>query len=167
MKSLKQAVCFLLVGLLCTVIIYPLLHELGHSLAAIALGGEIVQLSWLPIPSVLCKMNSPNTSPNVIVGLSGMILPALLCIFVRSNRFWVWYLVFIMKLTAAWSLVLAGLSVFLFQKGITLPNDDMAIILERAPDQWWIYALLIILLFLAVCLSVGKSKPVRRIISVI
>ena len=39
MKSIKQAVCFLLVGLLCTVIIYPLLHELGHSLAAIALGG--------------------------------------------------------------------------------------------------------------------------------
>lgn len=166
MKSIKQAVCFLLVGLLCTVIIYPLLHELGHSLAAIALGGEIVQLSWLPIPSVLCKMNSPNTSQYVIVGLSGMIFPALLCIFVRSNRFWVWYLMFIMKLTAAWSLVLAGLSVFLFQKGITLPNDDMTIILERAPDQWWIYALLIILLFLAVCLSVGKSKPVRRIISV-
>ena len=125
MKSIKQAVCFLLVGLLCTVIIYPLLHELGHSLAAIALGGEIVQLSWLPIPSVLCKMNSPNTSQYVIVGLSGMIFPALLCIFVRSNRFWVWYLMFIMKLTAAWSLVLAGLSVFLFQKGITLPNDDM------------------------------------------
>ena len=103
MKSIKQAVCFLLVGLLCTVIIYPLLHELGHSLAAIALGGEIVQLSWLPIPSVLCKMNSPNTSQYVIVGLSGMIFPALLCIFVHSNRFWVWYLVFLMKLTAAWS----------------------------------------------------------------
>lgn len=165
MRNAKNALHFLSVGLLCAVVIYPFLHELGHSLAAVAFGGEVVQISWLPLPAVRCRLHTHDALQYVTVGLSGMVFPALLCLFARSNRFWVWYAIFIIRLICAWSLLLAGLSLLLFRSGRGLPYDDMTAILEKTPAQSGLYGLLIAALLFAVCLAVSRSHPIRRIVA--
>ena len=89
MRKIERPVWLLPIGLLCAVMIYPFLHELGHSLTAILLGAEILQITWFPLPSVLCGMSSLNTLKYVLVGLNGVVFPGILCLVISSNRFWI------------------------------------------------------------------------------
>lgn len=167
MRKIERPIWLLPIGLLCAVIIYPFLHELGHSLTAILLGAEILQITWFPVPSVLCRMSSLNTMRYVLVGLSGVVFPVTLCLFISSNRFWIWYSIFVMRLIVIWSLILAEISLFLFHRGIAFSNDDITLILEKTPKLDWLYGLLIVALLFAVCISVSKSKPIQRISEII
>lgn len=48
--------------------VYPLLHECGHSLLAIILGADILELELWPHPHVLCNMKNLSSTSQVTVG---------------------------------------------------------------------------------------------------
>ena len=43
-------------GLLTAIIIYPVLHEFGHSLVAIAVGAKVVDFTLFPTPNLMCDV---------------------------------------------------------------------------------------------------------------
>lgn len=44
------------IGLTAATVIYQFLHESGHSVAALIVGGKIVEYHLFPIPYVLCDV---------------------------------------------------------------------------------------------------------------
>ena len=75
MKDTIKAIGLFIVGLAVAVIVYPVLHELAHSLVAIAVGARVVEINILPVPSVLCDIQAVDNTGIVAIGMSGMLLP--------------------------------------------------------------------------------------------
>ena len=74
---MKLALIFfalLILGMVTVLIIYPFLHESGHSLAVVLLGGSVESFNILPVPYISCQMKEYNKIDFLIVGFSGMLL---------------------------------------------------------------------------------------------
>ena len=164
MHQKRKAACLLPMGLFCAAVLYPFLHELGHSLTAIAFGAEVMEVRWLPLPSILCGMDPGNVVGYAAVGMGGITFPAVLSLLSRPiRRFWPWYAAFVIKLICIWSLLLSACSILLFRIGIVVPKDDMAQIMRRHPDWGPLYAVWVAVLLLALSVSLIRSKPLQRI----
>ncbi len=48
MKDFLKIIGIILVGLFTAVIIYPMLHEAGHSLIALTVGADVVEFNLFP-----------------------------------------------------------------------------------------------------------------------
>ena len=74
-EDFSRVLFLLAVGLFTAAVMYPLLHEAGHSLAALLLGGRVVELRLFPIPSVLCDVGGIGSAGLVVFALCGAALP--------------------------------------------------------------------------------------------
>lgn len=74
MKAVVKAVNLLIVGLAVAVFIYPMLHELGHSVFALCVGSEVLDVTLFPFPSVVCCMDTQKDIAVALVGFGGMLL---------------------------------------------------------------------------------------------
>ena len=61
MKDILKYLGLFFVGLFVAIIIYPFLHEAGHSMAAILVGAKVIDFNLLPLPYVTCEVSSLNT----------------------------------------------------------------------------------------------------------
>ena len=101
MKNTVKLLGVLFFGLLTAVIIYPILHESGHSVAAVLSGAEILEFNLFPFPNILCNMTNISNIGRVFIGLNGMILPvvfsAVISLLSKNKNFWIWYVTFILN----------------------------------------------------------------------
>ena len=91
MKDTRKLLGILFFGLLTAVVIYPFLHETGHSIAAFLLGAEVLEFNLFPIPNVLCNMKNLPDNRIFLVGLDGLFFPVLFAAVIQKvfhNRFW-------------------------------------------------------------------------------
>ncbi len=112
-------------------IIYPLLHELGHALATIVLGGRLGGFSMTPLPHVESGL-SYNSSPLkiAVISLSGMLFPVLICIpFLKLRRF-AGYVVVLILLISAIACVVELCIVIQYSAGDIVENDDIVLFLQ-------------------------------------
>lgn len=150
LKLILKFFALLIVGLLIAVIIYPFLHETGHSLLAMIFGAKIMDFQILPIPSVLLKMSSSISEFDfVLIGLSGMLLPYLISILLPAKTFWKWYVRIALRLICMLSFTMSIASILMYQKGSPMPNDDITIILQNFP-QYMPFCFVILTLLLIV-----------------
>ena len=56
------------------VLLYPALHELGHSLATLVFGGKVIEFHLLPLPNMLCDGSSVGNAGLVTIASSGVAL---------------------------------------------------------------------------------------------
>ena len=56
------------------VLLYPALHELGHSLATLVLGGKVIEFHLLPLPNMLCDGSSVGNAGLVTIAVAGVAL---------------------------------------------------------------------------------------------
>lgn len=75
MKLTIKVTALFLVGLFIAVIVYPVMHELSHSVTAMLVGAEVVEINLFPLPNVLCDVAGIDEIGIVFIGLSGMIIP--------------------------------------------------------------------------------------------
>lgn len=79
-----------LIGLAVAIVVYPFLHESGHTLTTILLGGTIREFTMFPFASVLSDISQMPNTGLVIVGLSGVLFPLIISVAIHPKQFYFW-----------------------------------------------------------------------------
>lgn len=126
---MKKFILILALGLSSAVFIYPLLHELGHSLVAVILGARIKEITLYPVPSMLCNIENINYKSTYLIGLGGIIFPFLLSTVLTPSDFKFWYVNLNVRLISILYLSVSIFTIFGSQKAL-FENDDMVKVIE-------------------------------------
>lgn len=164
MKDTMKAIGLFVVGLTVAVIVYPVLHELAHSLIAIAVGARVIEINILPVPSVLCDVKSVDSTGMVAIGMSGMLLPYFLSAVIRPKSFWLWYANYIVKGISALAFVISTISTVCFLAGSPLPNDDTTQTLMTWSGGKWICLVISFSLAILAIVRLIQEKPLANCI---
>ena len=164
MKDTIKSIKLLVVGLINAIFLYPLIHEISHSIIAIIVGAKVVDINILPVPSVLCDIKQVESASIVFIGMSGMILPYILTTIIKPNCFWIWYINYVLKGISTLAFIISVVASVCFIMGNPLPNDDVTQILNVWENGKWICLIASILLAFYSILSMIRDKPVIRFI---
>lgn len=162
MKDTLKISGILFAGVFTAAFLYPLLHESGHSLAAVAVGAEIKEFNLYPLPSVLCNIGKLNGYEVILIGLGGILLPFASVVFIQPKGFWQSYIIFVMRGICLLSFLISFISILLFYNGKEIANDDMTTILQIDSSNGIIYVLILIILFIWTSIMIVKSHPLRK-----
>lgn len=162
MKDAMKIAAITIVGLIIAVIVYPFLHEVGHSLAAVIVGAKVEEFNLYPLPNVLCNVQSVGTMGLVVIGISGMLFPFLLTSMIQSKRFWSWYICFTTRGICLLSFAIALFAVVVFQTDLKMINEDITQVMQLTPDYKGVYMIVLLGLIVWDILLMAKSHPIRR-----
>ena len=162
MKDTIKAFGLFVVGLAVAVIVYPVLHELAHSLVAIAVGARVVEINILPAPSVLCDIQAVDNTGIVAIGMSGMLLPFFLSAVIKPTSFWLWYANYIVKGISALAFTISTISTMCFLTGKPLRNDDTTQTLMTWSDGKWICLAISLGLAIYAIVRMIKERPLAH-----
>ena len=162
MKFFLKISCLFIIGIITAVIVYPILHELSHSIMCIFWGAEIIEINMLPYPSVLCNVSDVDTIGTIVIGMSGMLLPYIFVNIIKVKFFWIWYATYIVKVISALAFVISNISSFCFLVGKPWPNDDTTQILMMWGDNKWIFLVILIILSIVAVFGLVSEKPLKK-----
>lgn len=163
MKDYLKVTIMTIIGFVCALLIYPLLHEGGHVLATLLLGGKCVEFRLLPLPYMVCDAGGIGTPELVAIGMSGILLPFLLSSVMYGKNFYIWFARLILRGITVLSLLIAVSVVILRKFGIIAQGDDITEILHLwSGGTVWITSACIVLCALMIALIV-RDKPIRKI----
>lgn len=144
------------IGLFVAIVGYPLLHELGHSLAAVLLAGKVLDFQLLPLPNILCDSTGLSTLFISIIGLSGMALPFLVSVCIRTKGYYLWFAGLILKGINFLSFFISIIAVFMYMGGNPINNEDVTQVISfQAMSPWQV---LIAVLLPAVYVSLQSQR---------
>ncbi len=162
MKDILKCMGLLVIGLFVSVIVYPVLHEGGHFIAAVLTGGDVVEVRLFPVSYIKCKASETNSNM-VIIGLGGMFLPMFLSLLFNSKNFWVWYGILLTKGICVLSFFISILSIVLYDLGVVLEDQDIVKVLTFWEEGLPFFIVLMILsLIISIC-SIVLQRPVYKI----
>lgn len=124
----------LIVGLFTAVLLYPALHELGHSLATLVFSGKVIGFHLLPLPNMLCDGSSVGNAGLVTIRLCGMLIPFLISISFKPKGLTVWYVMQLIKGISSLTFALSLMSLCGRRFGFRIANDDIINALNFWPD---------------------------------
>lgn len=153
----------LIVGLFTAVLLYPALHELGHSLATLMFGGKVIEFHLLPLPNMLCDGSSVGNAGLVTIGLCGMLIPFLISISFKPKHFTVWYVMQLIKGISSLAFALSLMSLFGRKFGFRIANDDIITALNFWPDGSAFFVITIIAFLLLAIYSICRQQPLKRL----
>lgn len=166
MKDAVKLLGVLFFGLLTAVIIYPFLHESGHSVAAVLSGVEILEFNLFPFPNVLCNMTNISNIGRVFIGLSGMIFPivfsAVISLLSKNKNFWIWYVTFILKGIGLLSTVMSIAAIFLFNIGKPIANEDVTQVMQDIPNSNIFILFLMSAITMWLIIKIKFDKPLEK-----
>lgn len=164
MKDFLKLFLIAVVGGLTAIILYPIIHEIGHGVSAIIFGVEVKELHIFPNAYVICDVSRTKEFGKIMIGLSGILLPFILSAFVQPKKFWGWYTCFILRGVCILSFGFSLIAIALFNFGREIENEDIVQVLKIEPMYAWIYALAFIVLMLIDLFLVAKSQPIQKCI---
>jgi len=148
MTDAKRGAMLLLLGLFTAVLLYPALHEGGHILVTLLLGGRIREVRLGAAASVLC---------------GGLGLPLVLAMLLRPKHFPLWYVVQLVKGISVLAILLSLISLIGCKYGVIVENDDIMNAVRLWPEG---RGVCLVLLCAGLLLSVGSicaARPVQRV----
>ena len=89
-KDVLKLALIIGIGFFMALIGYPFLHELGHIVASVLVGAEVLDLTLFPVPSVLCDVTGVDTIGLVIIGFGGAFFPLLFLLVIPKRWFVSW-----------------------------------------------------------------------------
>lgn len=165
MKDILKCMGLLFVGLFVAVIVYPFLHEAGHSVVAISVGAKVIDFNLFPLPYVACEVSRLNKISIVLIGLAGMFIPAIISIIFRPKSFWLWYGSFVMSGTCLLSLAISLVATILYLFGVTIKNEDIVQVIDAWNDGVFFIIISMLLSIVVIICSIMKQKPLNRIMA--
>lgn len=162
MKDVLKYFGLLAVGLLTAIFLYPFLHELGHTCAAIIFGRQVCDFRLFPIPSVMCEMDITNELAVIVVGFSGMLLPYLVSLVPPRKTFWIWYLWLIISGICLLSFAVSIAGIFMYASGGLMANEDITQIMRFTEEYYVLYLAILIVLFIIRTVQIVRTKPMKR-----
>lgn len=162
MKDAMKIAAITIVGLIIAVIVYPVFHEGGHSLAAVIVGAKVEEFNLYPLPNVLCNVQSVGTVGLMVIGMSGMLFPFLLTALIQPRKFWSWFICFATRGICLLSFAIALYAVAVFQTDLKMVNEDITQVMQLAPDFKGLFVIILIGLMVWDILLVVKSHPIQH-----
>jgi len=163
LKNTGRIVYLSILGFSVALVLYPLAHEAGHIISSMIFGGRICEVTWLPLPSVLCDMTGVSGAGIAVTGISGILLPFVISAAVHPKRFPVWYTALVFKGITLLSFVISAAELILNSFGITDADDDMIKVL----DYWNGGSIFLIFMCAAAGLvtafSIVRDRPAEKI----
>ena len=162
MKDFWKVISVTLAGCGIVMGVYPLLHESGHALVALAFGGKIESLHVFPAAYVVCNASGVSGWGRVAIGLGGMLLPFVLSAAVQPKSFWGWYVCLVIRGISALSFLLSSAAMVLFYCGKEMPSEDIVQVLKLAPECGPLYFAGFAALFAWGMVRIVASHPLRQ-----
>ena len=138
MTDAKRGAMLLLLGLFTAVLLYPALHEGGHILVTLLLGGRIREVRLGAAASVLC--GGLRHGELAAVAFGGVGLPLALAMLLRPKHFPLWYVVQLVKGISVLAILLSLISLIGCKYGVIVENDDIMNAVRLWPEgrgaQW-------------------------------
>ena len=163
MKDVLKYLGLFFVGLFVAIIIYPFLHEAGHSMAAILVGAKVTDFNLLPLPYVTCEVSNLNTTSMILIGLAGMFVPALISIIARPEPFWFWYCNLVIKFICFLSFAISFVAIVLYLFGVTIKNEDIVQVIQIWNNGVFVLIITMVLSMIGIIRSIIKQKPLIKI----
>lgn len=164
MRDILKYAGLFIVGLFVAIIIYPFLHEAGHSMVAILVGAKVIDFNLLPLPYVTCEVSNLNTTSMILIGLAGMFLPVLISIIVRPKSFWFWYCNLVMKFICFLSFAISFIAIVLYIFGVTIKNEDIIQVIDIWNNGVFVLIIIMALSMIGIVRSIMIQKPLIKIL---
>ncbi len=162
MKLFFKLAYMCLLGIMVTVIWYPVLHEMGHLFASVILGGTDINVQLFPVPFVSAMMTNPTKYHYTIVGLAGLVLPmtAFVC---RPKRFTVWFINEIVKCNVVISWLLSTVAIVCMICGKEWCNEDIVTVVKMGIgcEMMWLAACAFFVVLCSVLLI--RNRPLEKL----
>ena len=165
MKDILKYVGLFFVGLFVAIIIYPFLHEAGHSMAAILVGAKVIDFNLLPLPYVICEVSNLNKTSMILIGLAGMFVPALISVIVRPKSFWFWYCNLVIKIICFLSFVISFIAIALYLFGVIIKNEDIVQVIDIWNNGVFVLIITMVLSMIGIIRSIMLQKPLIKIMN--
>ncbi len=162
MKEYVKCFGLFVVGLLTAVIIYPFLHELGHVMMAYIVGAEVMEVTLLPLPSILCNMGPGSKYDFILVGVGGMLLPYIITEIRAPKNFWLWYIWVLVKGISLLAFAISCMAIVSFRLGRPMQNEDITKVLQAEPANAMAYMTILLVLLAWGIYEIVKTRPVIR-----
>lgn len=150
------------IGLFTAVILYPLLHESGHSLFAVVLGCKVTEFNLLPLPSIVCNASGLESRAIAFIGLGGLLFPLIFTALVNVKNFWVWLIGIYISFITFLSYLISLYSCITYAYGTPILNEDVTQIIDIYPNAFSGLIILLITLMGIVAFQVVRSKGLQR-----
>lgn len=160
----KRVSTMLIVGLIVTIVVYPILHELGHSIVAILFGAEVLEFNIFPYPNVLCNIKSVSSTGIIAISIAGCAFPILFAV-KSPSKFIGWYTCFTIRWVCVLSYLISIVSVILFQLGMPVQNEDITHALIEKPQYVFAYLIFYLILMIVSVLLIVKSNPMEHLVA--
>lgn len=161
-KDVLRAGYLLSCGLFIAVIVYPFLHELGHSFAAVLFGAKVIEFHLLPIPNILCNSTGLSTFLLSMIGFSGMMLPFAISMLIHPKNYYLWYGGFVLKGISLLSFMISIVAVILFLCGSPIVNEDVTQIMNFNALSLWQVLIGVMIPAIICIIAIIKDHPVNR-----
>ena len=86
MRDLLKILGIFFFGLLTAIVIYPILHEGGHSLVALVVGADVVEFNIFPVPNIMCNVFELSDLRISAIGFGGIFVPYLISFFIATEK---------------------------------------------------------------------------------
>lgn len=163
MKDFLKIIGIIFVGLFSAVIIYPILHEVGHSLIALIVGAKVVEFNLFPLPNVMCDVLNVENTGLVAIGLGGIIIPYLVSFILKPNLFWIWYANTIVRGISLLALVISVVSIIMWLNGNIVQNEDIVQVLTVFNDGARLFLIIFALMIIYGVIRIITDKPLITI----
>lgn len=146
-----------------SLLLYPIIHELGHVLTAILLKVKIIELRIFPSAYIICELDGQNERDCAIIAMGGLFFPFVILAFNKCQSFLCWYIITLIKLFYVISLMISNISIVIFYSTNLMIDYDIEPILIYFKE--YSAVLLVVMCFMAIVmtLSIIKSKPKSKI----
>lgn len=165
MKDLLKVIFTMIIGLTIAIVIYPFIHELGHFIACKLVGAEVSKFSVLPA-FVECNILNLSKHDIISIGVSGNLLPTIICIImtliVKPKNIYVWYIKTHFTFTCWLSWVLSLVNIIAVKLGyedtnIVNTEDIASLVIRYADISTWCFSLCIVMIVISQTCIINKT----------
>jgi len=132
---------------------------MGHTLASLLVGAKVLEVTLLPIPSVLCDITGVSNTGIVIIGFGGVLFPLISSVLIPRKWFVSWYFRALIQGMSVLALLISSVSIIF---GIN-PQDDMIQVLRFWRPNKELLVVILLLSVVAVFTAVIMDRPLKRI----
>ena len=160
--TVTRAICEVIVVSFATIfLLYPLLHELGHALAAWIFGGTVVRITIYPAFYTECYIRPEQLGCYIMTAISGILFPLLCSLAVRSHSKQGFLVVFCLRIMSvgysAGELVCVSKCIL----GSTAETSDLSVLIYKTQVDPYVSLVLAGFLLILALLLLVSIDPVR------
>ena len=148
--------------------VYTILHETGHAIMTLLMGGEIKQISLFPQAFVKGSLPIPEKPmARIFIGLAGIVFPFIIAIiinFIKTKRFKTWLFNLSLKFISLVNFISSIVILFMYQIGHVIEKDDIVQVAKHNPEGIVFYYTLLAVLSIITMIDIAKMKPVSRVL---